>query len=381
MHIHTVKPEERVADIAKEYGVNEDILRRNNELYDGECAVGEELLILTPTRTYTVRRGDSAERLALRFGVRRRDMAAMNPQIEYEGLVPGQTLALRYGDRSYGMAAANGYYYSGCSPEQLKRRLPYLTYVTVSCSVAEGDGLKMLFDGRDAVGLARSADRIPLLRVYLRAEGEKDTEKRGALMDKMISAAISGGYKGITLGGCEVDESFLVELRKRLLGCDLILLTEVSEESPFYLSEYADGSILTVGKYSEPERSYSEYEGKAYSKYAGESEGSKTFVELPALASVAGGYIPLSEALSRARRGGCEIQGNADSLYSSFEHKRRGKHSFPSLKNIKATLDCVHEYGYMGISFDIMRTPLSYLMMYNALFGTSTYTNIYNASH
>jgi hypothetical protein len=47
---------------------------------------------------------------------------------------------------------------------------------------------------------------------------------------------------------------------------------------------------------------------------------------------------------------------------------------YPTLESIKATLDTVHEYGFMGISFDIMRVPLSYLAMYNALFGTSSYT-------
>ena len=178
-----------------------------------------------------------------------------------------------------------------------------------------------------------------------------------------------------------MSEEFLLELRKRLLGCDLILITEVSEESPSYLSEYADGSILSFGKYGEPKRSFAEGEAAAYVRYATECEGSKTFVELPCLALAHEGYIPIGEALARARRGGCEIMNDEGSLYSFFEHKRWGGHTFPSLKNIKATLDCVHEYGYMGISFDIMRTPLSHLMMYNALFGTSTYTNIYNASH
>lgn len=377
MLIHTVRASEKLSEIAKNYGVDEDILRRNNDITEGEPAVGEELLILTPTRTYTVKRGDSAERLALRFGVRRRDMAAMNPQIECEGLVPGQKLALRYDDRSYGMAAANGYYYNGCKAEQLKKRLPYLTYVTVSAAVAEGDELKLTFDGRDAVGIARSADKIPLLRVYDKEKSRKpDASGKYGIINKMISYAMGGGYKGITLGGQGASDSFLVELRKSLLGCDLILLTEVEADSPAYACEYADGSILTYGKYGTPDLSFAEGEGETYSKFASECEGSKTFIELPSLALCESGYIPVDEALARARRGGCEIGTDKATLLSSFEHKRRGGHIFPSLSNIKATLDAVHEYGYMGISFDIMRTPLPYLMMYNALFGTSTYTSV-----
>ena len=83
MVIHRIKKDETVSDVAKLYGVDEDILRTNNGLDARDRpAVGEELLILTPTRTYVVKGGDSAERLALRFGVLRRELMANNPFIE-----------------------------------------------------------------------------------------------------------------------------------------------------------------------------------------------------------------------------------------------------------------------------------------------------------
>ncbi len=375
MKIHTVREGETLSEIAKEYGIDEDILRVNNEIREGECVAGEELLILTPTRTYTVKPGDSTERLALRFGVRRRDLLSMNPWICTEGLIPHKKVALSYGERRFGMAAAHGYFYNNCTLEALSRRLPYLTYVTVGSAVYEDDKIKRLFDCRDAVGVIRSADKIPLLRVYdrepYRKGGCAECEK---FSESIISAALAGGYKGITLAGC-FSEEYLVELRGKMIGCDLILFTELDKSSPFYLGEYSDGSVICYDIY--PAQTYeagSEYE--FYKKFACDAESSKAFIELPAFASVEGGVIGRDEAVSMARYSSCEIKPVGESSLCAFTHKKRGKVTLPSLKSVKSTLDIIHEYGYMGISFDIMRCPLSYLMMYNSHFGTSTFTTV-----
>ena len=370
MHIHTVKTGEKVSDIARTYGVSEDILRMNNGITGINPAVGEELAVLTPTRTYTTRRGDTPERLALRFGIRRRDILAMNPWIEEEGLLPDRTLALKYDQKHYGMAAANGYYYNGCTPEELNKKLSYLTYVTVGCRAVEGGRLKRLFDGRDAVGIARSADKIPLMRVFDGDDGRGATENK-ELIDEIIAHATAGGYKGVTLGGRTPNEEFLLEMRKKMIGCDLILITEVTEESPPYMNEYADGSILM---YRGGGNKANEIE--AYRKYATECDGARTFIELPCFAKTPDGYVTVDMALTRARRGGCVINPSEDDGALSFTSKKYGRHEYPSLKKIKATLDTVHEYGFMGISFDIMRVPIAYLMMYNNCYGTSTYTSV-----
>ena len=372
MRIHTVKQNEKISDIARKYGVDEDILRMNNGLENGECAEGEDVLVLTPTRTYTVRKGDTAERLALRFGIRRRDIIAMNPRIESEGLVPGRILALKYDQRSYGMAAANGYYYNGCSPEELNKKLSYLTYVTVGCQAAEDGRLRRLFDGRDAVGIARSADKIPLMRVYNLTPCDKiSKEKYLFFTDSIINQATRGGYKGVTLAGFIPSAELLVDMRRRMIGCDLILITEINEKSPPYMSEYADGSIMTHS---------GSYDGctdiDAYKKYATELESSRTFATLPSFAERGDKYLTVDEALKQARRGGYKLEYREDSGALEYNDKNGSLTSLPSLRKIKAILDTVHEYGYMGISFDIMRAPISYLMMYNSCYGTSTYTSV-----
>ena len=74
MHIHIKRNDECIRDIAEGYGVSEQNLRQINEIYEGDAAEGEELLILTPTRSYTVQPNDSLERIALRFGVLKKDI-------------------------------------------------------------------------------------------------------------------------------------------------------------------------------------------------------------------------------------------------------------------------------------------------------------------
>ena len=386
MQIHTVEEKETLDDIARAWGVPKDTLEKNNGLSRGERpAVGEELLILTPTRTYTARDGDSLERLSMRFGIRRCELLGMNPSL-FDGISKGDVVILKYDERTHGMAASNGTLYKGYSNEALRRALPYLTYVSVAEAVADGDDIRETFDSSEALALINDHDKVPLLRIYDGGDAEryKDSGWREHFIEKMITVAKKKGYKGITYAGTAGragDASrfaeFILELRKRMIGCDLILITEITDSTPLEVSELADGSILSYDKCARTEKpSFENGEKAAYGRFACDGESSKTFIELPAFASDNNGFIPSSDAIASARRGGCRIDTDKDSLISSFTARRTGKTSYNSLKNIKARLDLLSELGFMGISFDIMRTPISYLMMYNALFKTVSYTGI-----
>lgn len=382
MKIHTVKDGEKIADIAIEYGISEETVRSCNALNEGEAAAGEELLILTPTRTYTVKRGDTPERLALRFGVSRRELLANNPDISGKGLFVGQRLALRYGEPSLGMGVANGYFYKGCSLPALRRSMPYLTYVTVAAAVAEEEKITELFDSEPIMAEIEEGGKIPLLRVYDRYEERSfsDEGEREKYTDALIEAARRGGYKGIALSeakGSEGYGEFLVLLRKKMIGCDLILITEISEGSPSAMNEYADGSFLSYDKYSfDNPPDFEGGERRVLADYACSAESSKTFISLPSMARWGRGYCSISDAVATARQYGCKIECNEETLLCSFDCARRGKFVYNSLKNVEGTLRLVAELGYMGICFDIMRAPISHLMMYNNLFRTAYHTSV-----
>jgi len=384
MQIHITSGGESLAEIAKEYGTSEENIRNTNELYGYEPTEGTELLLLTPTRTYTAQPGDTPESICLRFGIRKNDLMILNPSLANSELVPGQTVNLRYGERPYGMSAANGYFFKGCSEERLNLMMPYLTYVTFASAVADGGGVRKNLNDEKWVRLVSSQEKIPLIRVYDRyTERYREGKDLSHFADELIELAADGGYKGIVLDACELVDSakefvdFLMILRKKMIGCDLILITEINENSPLDFSEYADGSVLYYPKYamSEP-KGFEEGEREVLSDFACRGESAKTFVDLPSLAIRGEKFISIGEANAVAMKNRYTITHNESTLLSHFRDRRQGEYRFESLKGIKAVLDLIREYGYMGVCFDIMNTPLSHLMMYNALFKTSYHTSV-----
>lgn len=383
MQIHTCKTGERLKDIASLYGISEKYLRDINDIPTGEAADGEELLILVPTRTHKVRHGDSLERLCLRFGVRRGDIMAQNPTLYEKGLVAGDVLGIKCGEKLYGAAPTNGYFYRGCDEEKLKRALPYLTYVTLGAAVADKRGVHRSFEDGEIVDLLREESKIPLLRIYDDVEGRdlSTAELRAELAERITDSARSGDYSGVVLSRPNKCKNyndygeFLCRLRKSMIGCDLILVTEVDEEIPHDICELADGNILCYGRaYSNLPKSYKDGEWKCYADFAAEAESAKAFIDIPSLAYYEKGCVSIGDALCEARAQELSIDTDADSLISYFSDKKRGRCSFSSLKSVLRTYKSINELGFMGASFDIERTPVSHLMMYNACFKTVTTT-------
>ncbi len=384
MRIHIKRKDECIRDIAEGYGIPEENLRLINEIYEGDCAEGEELLVLTPTRSYTVQPGDSLDRIALRFGVRKRDLLAQNPWVCGKSLRAGDKIAVKYGEHTGGMAVANGYFYKGCSDEALRRALPFLTYITFGSAVADKHKICKSFDDGVQVAVALEEKKIPLVRVYDRyTERYKSGEDLSAFAEGLIELAKGGGYKGIVLDACSLSSSadefmaFLMILRKLMIGCDLILITEINEGSPAGFSEYADGSVMYYPKFSESEpKSFDDGERRVLTDFACGGESAKVFIDLPAPVLYGGKYTSYGEAIKTARRSGYNIEHNESTLLSHFRDIKQGECVFSSLGNIKALLELVKELDYMGVCFDIMRTPLSHLMMYNSIFKTSFFNSV-----
>ena len=379
MKIHTTSAGEGLKEIADLYEVSEENIRNVNELFGGEPATGEELLIIKPTRTYRVQFGDTPERIALRFGVRRDEIFQNNPWIIGRPLKEGEELTLKASEKPCGMAVSNGYFYKDCSGEKLLRTMPYLTYITFASAVADNKGIKRLFNDKAFVEMALQRRKIPLVRIYDkfndRYKGDKDLS---AFAEEIIAFATAGGYKGIVLNSCRNPDSaqfyssFLVALRKLMIGCDLILITEIGENSPIEFSEYADGSVIYYPKFAEDNApSFDDGERKLLSDFACKGESAKAFIDLPSLASVGRDFCCISDALSKARRSGYRIDKNENTLLSSFNDRRQGEIRFSSMESLKRVFELIDEFDYMGICFDIMRAPLYQIMMYNSLFKTS----------
>ncbi|MBQ8302503.1 MAG: LysM peptidoglycan-binding domain-containing protein [Clostridia bacterium] len=379
MKIHTTSAGEGLKEIAELYEVSEENIRNVNELSNSQPALGEELLIIKPTRTYRVQFGDTPERIALRFGVRKEELFQNNPWIIGRTLKEGEELTLKASEKPCGMAVSNGYFYKDCSGEKLIRAMPYLTYVTFASAIADDRGIRRIFNDKTFVEMALKKRKIPLVRIYDKATDRYKSDKDlSEIAKKMIDFATNGGYKGIVLNSCSSSDSaqnyslFLVALRKMMIGCDLILVTEIGENSPLEFSEYADGSVIYYPKFANDNApSFNDGERKLLSDFACSGESAKVFIDLPSLACLGKDFCSISDALSAARLNGYQISKNENTLLSSFNDRRQGEVRFSSMEYLKRIFDLIDVFDYMGICFDIMRAPLHQIMMYNALFKTS----------
>ncbi|HBJ18323.1 MAG TPA: hypothetical protein DDY70_01050, partial [Clostridiales bacterium] len=167
MILHTVESGDTVFKIARKYAVSPMKIIENNGLRDPDrLSVGEELLILTPTKTYTVRGGDTLTKIAARFGVKKSELYKNNPQLGgTDTLYAGQLLAIHYDTPTGGMAAVNGYVYPGCDADRFRTALPYLTYVTFSGLKTDGEHIYPLADFTNLRRTAKEMGKSVLLRV------------------------------------------------------------------------------------------------------------------------------------------------------------------------------------------------------------------------
>ena len=365
MKIHTVRRGECISGISERYGIPEELLRADNEIAHGEPTVGEELLVRIPMRTHRAKYRDTLEGLSIRYKIPKIDMLAQNPHIKNGHPDIGECVVLCQPERRYGNAASNGYFYRGCSDEAFLRALPYLTYVTFSAATL-GDGqCEAELDTRTPAKKAESEGVIPLLRFHA-----KKKEKLSPLYIEPILRAVSeGGCRGavIPMQGKGVEyKDTLSEIRERLEKEGLILAIECDEESAPELSRVVDRTLFSYFKHALDVRPSFEGGEKALLSRIAESGCSTTLVELPATARCADNFFGLCDALEAARKSRSEIKRD-DGLISEFSVGQK-RCVYPSLENIKANLDLIGELGFMGVSFDIMRSPASHFLAYNGLF-------------
>ena len=388
MHIHTVKAGDTIFKIARQYSTSPMKIIENNELTSPDrLSVGQKLLILNPTRTYTVRGRDDLRSIAERFGIKYDTILKNNPYLAgTDKIYPGQLLAIKYDVPPYGIAAANGYYYKGTPKEKLELALPYLTYITVAEGKREGEGIKFLFDSHDVVSAAREAKKSPLMRVYDDSLDFGDT-----YAENLIRAAKERGYSGIMLAPYRATKEknkaladFLLHLKKLAMESDLLIFCELDGNEEAMIPDVCDGYSITYEKGALEEiPSFRDGEERVMKNYAESGESSKMYFEIPSFAYMGGEELTKSEAERLAHTSGKEILYDEEQKMCHFDYNKytAGKREvinvyYESPENVKAKLDLIGELGFMGITFDIMRIPVEYLMMFASMFSTPSQYNL-----
>ena len=377
MRIHRVKNGESIYTIAREYCTHPLKIMLDNEIESPKkLAEGREILILTPTRTYTVKRGDTLEAIANRFNVSKSYLYAQNPELyEAEKLYQGQLITVKNERVSLGVGIANGYLYPGYKRERVLRCIPYLTYLTVCNAIFKDGKISTLFDDAEALEIAAKYSKNPILRIYTTEDTNIYTKE---FYDSMLLLTKSRGYEGITLTESAVNRNStpekMTELKKKLIDSGLTLTVE-KDLKKATCCDIADTVVLCYDKLHEENiPSFKEGEEKAMTEYAEACGAESSFIELSPFGYTCGKYKEKSELLAYADKKGGIITCDEDKkILSGTVNQGRRKTAFitTGLDYTRAVLENAAELGYLGISFDIMRTPLSYLTMYNALFKTA----------
>lgn len=170
MIIHTVSPGDSIFSIARQYSVPPTRLITDNLLSQpGHLVVGQDLLILFPTVTHTVRGGDTLSAIAARYDTTLLGLYQYNPVLGGQPQIfPGQVLNIAYALHDAPTTVAPITVIGQTAPTidrtLLCQTLPYLTYLSICGYCFREDG--SLFPQNDTVAelfaLAQTYGVLPL---------------------------------------------------------------------------------------------------------------------------------------------------------------------------------------------------------------------------
>lgn len=380
MVIHTVARGEELYQISKKYGVTPAKIIENNGLtHPDRLSVGKKLLILTPTKTYTVRGGDTVEKIARRFGVSGRELKRRNPYLSEKRITyPEQVIAIKYDTPPHSSAIFNGYYYRDTPNERLNMALAIADVITVSAYTVSDGKLKKVFNDSHVLSMIADAQRRGVMRIYAPERAEVLDKNKEKLAEDIINSAKKSGYVGICISAWntlhdEGGRALIGYINEKAKAASLSTAIECDEAIP-QLKSLADNFVLQYEKcVMNNIPSFDEGEKKIYESYARLCEPSRTFMDIPSLGYIGDEAASFEEIDALAYRYGKEILYDAEKMICYFDLLERAKERkravMESPENIKAKLELLSSLGFMGMSFDIMRIPTQYLMMSAQLFA------------
>ena len=374
MYIHSANLE-TLLDIAEKYDVNPSILMGINQVELHQPLVqGQEILVLTPTRTVNVKRGETLEEIGHRFDIGVDRIIASNPILGgRKKIYEGQLLVVKYDTPIYGVAVRNGYMYSACPLSTLKERIYYLDILTLCQAVWRNGKLYSLFDDKSALELARINGKQCLLRIYL-TESPSEEQIEGLINSASIISTASG-YDGVTLGGIsrvKNKEKLIGGLSKRLHEEGKLLYVEISQNDNPEISGLCDGGIFTYEKMNQEEiPTFNEGEEKYYEQISKITRAERCFIELSSFAYGGGKFVEKDKVLEAAKRKRSPFITDKERLLNKVIIGGRGpvEYMYENLHNLRAKLELINIFGFMGIVFDVMRARTCELMMIEASFN------------
>ena len=219
MILYTVQEGDTVFSIASKNGTTPSRIIIDNDLTNpSKLVVGQTLVLLYPTRTYTVRGGDTLTSIANAYGVSALQLWQNNPALRGRSYIyPGQTLNISYETPPLGSIRVNGYAYPYIDRSVLRTTLPYLTYLSIFTYGFREDGSLIEPTGGDGelISIAREYETVPLMMLTsLTEEGTfsnelvatllSDRALQSKVMENVLATIESKGY-----GGLDVDFEYI----------------------------------------------------------------------------------------------------------------------------------------------------------------------------
>ena len=263
MEIHKVERGDTLFGIARTYGIPLSRLEGENGIDDvRELVVGEELVI-PDGRPYTVKDGDTLYSVAAEEGTTSDALLRANQSLSGIPIIyGGQTLYIN--EERGREIIVNGYAYPFIEESELRRSLPFLTYLTVFTYGIREDGSLIEADDGRILGIASEYGvKTLLLLSTLTDEGVfnnnlsslviKDAAVRQRLISSVTEAALSKGYAGVEIDfefipkeDSEGYVSFLRELKATLEAEGLLLFTALAPK----ISDTQSGLLYEGHDYS-----------------------------------------------------------------------------------------------------------------------------------
>ncbi len=405
MYIHTVKQNDTVWSIARQYGVSAERIVTDNGLENVPyLVVGQALLILVPEITHMVRSGESLYTVSKDYSVTEDEILQRNPNlINSSALNPGEEIVISYMGEGNKIMPLSGYAYPNVNIPAIKNILPYATKCAIfSYGFSENASL-IPPDDETLINLCLRYSADPIMVISSIDESGNFSNSRAlklfhdeGFQERVLAQTVQTmkqrGYRGLDIDfeyvGAKDREAYtnfvknacnLMHKNGFAVNVDLAPKTSSEQSGTLYeghdykaLSQYADTVLLMTYEwgytYGPPMAVAPVNQVRRVVEYAvKEIERKKIFLGIPNYAydwslpyekgKTAARAVSNETAVLIASENGARIEFDTEAAAPFFEYFSNGiKHVvwFEDVRSIRAKFNLADEYALGGVGIGIL---------------------------